>query len=69
MLEDAVINCPFCDTVLHVKVFSSKKPTYIVDQDCPNCKVSSGKIERKMNSSGKTYTSVEKSYIKTDPRG
>lgn len=56
MLEDTVVNCPVCDKELHAKVFTSgKKQTYIVNIDCPNCKTSSGKIERKLNSSGRTY--------------
>lgn len=70
MLEDTKINCPFCEIELDAKVFrSGKKDTYVIDINCPKCKASPGKIERKLNSSGKTYMPVEKGYLKIDPRG
>jgi len=71
MLEDEVVNCPFCNNELHVKVFRrDKSVTYITNNDCQNCHSSSNKIEKKLNSVGKKWgIKFEKSYIKTDPRG
>lgn len=70
MLEDETIPCPNCEKNLNVKVVRvGKKDTYIVPVDCQNCKTSAGKIERKLNNSGKQWVKTEKSYIKLDPRG
>ena len=70
MLEDEIVSCPNCGSTLNVKVVrSGKKDTYLVPEDCLNCKTSSGKLERKLNSSGKQWVKTEKSYIKLDPRG
>ena len=69
MLEDEIILCPICNTELHVKVMRGKKITYIVPDNCPNCKTSTGKLERMLNKSSSVSTKTERSYIKTDPRG
>jgi len=70
MLEDETIPCPVCSNNLNVKVVKGgKKDTYLVPVDCQNCKTSSGKLERKLNSSGKQWVKTEKSYFKLDPRG
>lgn len=71
MLEDETVACPFCNKELNVKVSRfGKNTTYIVSDDCPNCKAVSSKIETSLNRSNKrSYVKVEKSYIKTDPRG
>lgn len=75
MLEDEIVPCPVCDKEINVKVNSStglaKDTTYYALEDCPNCRTQSNKIERLLNSTTKrsTRSSVERSYIKTDPRG
>jgi len=69
MLEDEIILCPICNTELHVKVMRAKGVTYIVPEDCPSCKTSTGKLERMLNRSSSVSTKTERSYIKTDPRG
>jgi len=70
MLEDTTLNCPICDTEIHVKVMQSgKKAIYIVSSDCPNCASKPSKIERLLNYSGKGRVKLERSYIKLDPRG
>lgn len=75
MLEDELVPCPVCDKEISVKINRptglAKDTTYYTVEDCPNCKASSNKIERMLNSTTKrsTRSSVERSYIKTDPRG
>lgn len=71
MLEDTVVVCPKCDTEINAKVLTSgRKSTYVVSEDCPNCKITAGKIERGLNSMDKKWgIKREKSYLKTDPRG
>lgn len=69
MLEDETVLCPICETELHIKINRfGNKMTYVVTENCPNCKTSAHKIERMLtNRSPKIKT--EKSYIKLDPRG
>lgn len=71
MLEDTTVACPKCHSELNVKVINSgRRPVYVVENDCPNCKMKSGSIERNLNSIGKRWgIKTEKSYIMTDPRG
>ncbi len=72
MLEDEVVSCPFCDHEMSVKVSRfGKNATYLVSQECLNCKASASKIENLLNKSTNKRRSfnVEKSYIKLDPRG
>ncbi len=68
MLEDVVVPCPICDKDLQIKVFRQKNDTYIVADDCPNCKTKASKIEKMLNYRGQRIQ-TEKSYIKLDPRG
>lgn len=71
MLESEILSCPVCDCELNVKVFrQGKNVTYLVPNDCPNCKTPANKLENMLNKSNKRgYVKVEKSYIKLDPRG
>lgn len=70
MLDDGIVPCPNCGNNINVKVVRiGKKDTYLVSEDCLNCKTSANKIEKKLNSSGKQWVKTEKSYIKLDPRG
>lgn len=74
MITDEIVPCPICDKEITVKVSNptglAKDTTYYAVEDCSNCKTSSNKIEKMLNSTTKrTKTAVEKSYIKTDPRG
>jgi ssDNA-binding Zn-finger/Zn-ribbon topoisomerase 1 len=68
MLEDVALPCPVCGKDLQVKVFRQKRDTYIVTDDCPNCKTKASKIEKMFNYRG-TRVQTEKSYLKSDPRG
>jgi len=71
MIEEEVIECPVCNHELNVKIFrQGKNKTYLVSNDCTNCKTPASKIENMLNRSNKRgYVKVEKSYIKVDPRG
>lgn len=71
MLQETEILCPFCDTEIKVKFLAAgNKISYVVPSDCVACKNSASKIETALNRSGKGQRwRVEKSYLKTDPRG
>lgn len=75
MIDDEIVPCPVCDKEINVKVSNptglAKDTTYYTVEDCPNCKASANKIEKMLNSTTKRSNRppVEKSYIKTDPRG
>ena len=70
MLEDEIVMCPVCNNELSVKTIRQKKITYLVPNDCPNCKTPADKLENMLNkSTTRGRIKTEKSYIKLDPRG
>jgi ssDNA-binding Zn-finger/Zn-ribbon topoisomerase 1 len=71
MLEDEIISCPVCDHDLNVKIHrSGKNITYLVSNDCPNCKTPANKIESLLNKSNRrSYVKTEESYFKKVPKG
>jgi ssDNA-binding Zn-finger/Zn-ribbon topoisomerase 1 len=70
VIEETTVSCPVCGTELLVSFMTRNTIIYIVHSDCPKCKTPANKIENMLNRSNKkSYIKVEKSYIKTDPRG
>lgn len=73
MLEEEIVNCPICDSELQAKVMRvgkyPTKTTYIISDDCLKCKCKSSKIEHLLNKQNRGTVRIERSYIKTDPRG
>ena len=65
MMEKETIPCPGCDKNMEV---GKIRNTY-VSEDCPNCKLKAGRIERWLNQKKKHAIKMEKSYFKLDPRG
>ena len=66
MIHDEIIPCPVCDHQMSIKVHvQGKNLTYLVSDDCPNCKTPANKIENSLNRSNKKhYVKVEKSFLK-----
>lgn len=62
--ENVVINCPFCDKGLIDALVV--RGTYVVDNYCPHCNVSSSKIERNMNLKRTKLFSVEGQFLKKE---
>lgn len=73
MLEDETVPCPICDNEISAKVMRvgsyPTRTTYLISNDCPKCKTQANKIERLLNQKKRNKVKVERSYIKTDPRG
>lgn len=64
MMEKVIVPCPVCDKDMEVGLI---RKIYF-SEDCPNCKLKAGKIERWLNQK-KQSVRMEKSYFKLDPRG
>ena len=71
MLHEEIISCPVCNHKISVKVHvQGNNLTYLVSNECSNCKTPPEKIENLLNKSNKRgYVKTERSYIKLDPRG